>query len=235
MSQPKTWDDGFWDTGVWDPDLAPIVNKIMKAKFAANLTNLDNRAKLAKFQTPITKCTGNASIGTPTNPPLADCQQAHDAAKTKLDEIDAKEEELKALRIVRDQLMDDAMNKYCTLGSFAESKANGNPAVITGAGFDLVSDRTTPPPVSKIMNLVLTHGDHDGTVDAAWNRDTSAASYEVQTSLQVDSGWTFYKSTSISSITIKGLTSGTRIWVRVRSTDKDEPGEWSDPVSMIVP
>ena len=95
----------------------------MNLKLALNLYGLDNRAKLAKLQTAVTKCTGNADIGTPTNPPLADCQASHDDAEAKLDLIDTQEEELKQLRLQRDQLLDAAMSNYGTLGAFALSNS----------------------------------------------------------------------------------------------------------------
>src|SRR3974377_2286401 len=112
MANQGLWDtpSARWDVGNWDSTLAPGPDsKRMNAKVALNLTNIDNRWKLAKFQTSITKCTGNAAIGTAT-PPIADCQSAHDAAETVLDTVDAKEAELKNLRVQRDQLMATVMN-----------------------------------------------------------------------------------------------------------------------------
>ncbi|MFN0074841.1 MAG: hypothetical protein ACKVY0_00020 [Prosthecobacter sp.] len=41
--------------------------------------------------------------------------------------------------------------------------------------------------------------------------------------------------TTASSTTISGLSSGTRIWVRVRGLGANGPGPWSDPATKIVP
>ncbi len=173
IKQLRNWDDGEWDSGTWDSAAAQIVEKIMNINVAFNLHNLDDRQKLAKQQTGITGCTGNADITNP-DPPLADCQAAHDAAGLQLDAIDVEEKKLEDMRTVRDQLQDTAMGKYGTLASCVEAKARkaNNPAVVTKAGFDLASEAgPVPASISKIMNLVLTHGDLDGTVDAGWNRD----------------------------------------------------------------
>jgi hypothetical protein len=207
-----------------------------KIKVALNIKGLKPRDQLAKFQKGITKCTGNAVIGA-TNPTLVVCQASLDAASDKLDEIDTDEQTLSAKRIVRDQLLDAAMGNYGQLGSFVENKCAGNPAVATDAGFDVASGPTPAPDVMRIMNLVLTHGDHDGSVDAAWNRDTSARSYEVQTSPDPLTATSFAPKQTApqSSCTITGLTSGSKIWVRVRAIGSDNTGEWSDPAVIIVP
>jgi len=236
----RTWDQGSWDEGTWDPALAQMVDKIMKIHVALNLHNLDNRQQLAKMQTGIDGCTNNTDITNP-DPPLADCQQAHDAAQAQLNAIDLEEKKLQDMRIVRDQLMATAMSKHTTLGSCVETKAKkaNDPGVVTKAGFELAS-APAPIPVSigRVMNLVLTHGDLDGTADASWNRDKRALSYEVQKGTDPNDASTFKpdQTATKSSCTLIGLTSGSKIWVRVRAKGKDNStGEWSNPVAIIVP
>jgi hypothetical protein len=207
----------------------------MNAKVALNLKNLKPREKLAKFQTGITKC-GAAPALANANPTLVVCQASHDATKTILDTIDTKETELTNLRIQRDQTLDTAMGNYSALGSCVESASLGDPAFITAKGFDVASDPTSLPDVGRVTNLGLTHGDHDGTVDGAWNRDRSARSYEVQTSPDPMSatGWVTNQISTRSSCTIAGQTLGTKLWVRVRALGAGVPGDWSDAAAIIV-
>lgn len=207
----------------------------MKAKVALNLTNLDNRAKLARLQKVITKLTGNAALPNP-NPSLPATQAAHDAAEDQLDLIDQKEQELVQLRLTRDLLMETAMNNYDQLGSFVENKSSGDPAIITGGGFDVVGERQPAPPVGQVMNLTLTHSDHEGAVDAAWNRDRSARSYEVQASPDPmsASSWTPNQIAPRSTCTIQNQSPSSKLWVRVRAIGSDGPGLWSDPAAIIV-
>jgi hypothetical protein len=41
---------------------------------------------------------------------------------------------------------------------------------------------------------------------------------------------------SKSSATIPGLTSGAKLWARVRAVGADnQPGPWSDPATKVVP
>ena len=209
----------------------------MKIAVALNLSNLKPAEKLAKLQTAITQCTGNPAVPTPS-PTLADCQAAHDAAAAKLAEVAAQEEVLKTLRLQRDQLVDAAMEKYAGLGSFVEHAAiqANDPAIVTGCGYDLASERTPAPPVGQVLNLVLTRGDVDGAVDAGWDRDKSARSYEVQICLDpvTPTGWTTNQIAPQSSCSIHGQTAGSKLWVRVRAIGASGPGLWSDPAMIVV-
>lgn len=209
----------------------------MKSKVALNLRGLDSRGQLAKLQKAITKMTGNAAVAN-SNPTLAVAQASHDAAKSALDLVDTKESELVTLRVTRDNSMQAALDNYDLLGSFVENKSSGEAAIITGAGFDVVGARTPADPVSQVLNLVLTAGDNDGSLDAAWDRDPSAKSYEIQTSpdpVAAGASWTFKQIAAKSYAAIMGLTSGAKIWVRVRSVGSDENGPWSDPAVKTVP
>ena len=235
MPIPKPWDSGNWDSGNWDSFVTTIGDKKMKAKVALNLGNLTPRAKLAKLQTAITKCGEAPALANPT-PPLATCTTNHDAAEAILDLIDAKEAELVNLRVQRDQAMDLAMSNYATLGSCVETASQGDPAGITKNGFDVASDGSAKPPVGQTMNLVLTHGDTDGSVDVSWNRDKSAKSSEVQTSPDpvTPTSWVPNQIVTKSSCTILNQPIGSKLWVRVRGHGKDGPGLWSDPALIIV-
>jgi hypothetical protein len=240
MPAQDTWDTGTWDSGFWDSSTAQeIIRKKMKIAVALNIAGLKPEGKVAKLQTAITKCTGNATVPTP-DPALADCQTAHDAALAAIQAVTAEEEKLKTLRIQRDQLVDAAMLKYSALGSFVEGKAvkANDPSIVTGGGFDLAGAVTpSPSSVSRVMNLALTHGDFDGSVDASWDRDKKARSYKVQMSVDppTDSSWKDVDTISKSSYSLTNLTSGQKVWVRVCAVGWTASGPWSDPAVIVVP
>ena len=217
--------------------MIPDHKKPMNAKIALNLYGLDARAKLAKYQTAITKC-GEAPVLSNAKPTLIECQASHDAADTVLKLIAAKEVELTNLRIQRDQLIDAAMSDYSTLGSCVEAESGGDPAVITKNGYDVAGSGTpsATPHVTQPMNLVLTHGDHDSAVDVAWHRDKQARSTEVQTSPDpmTATSWVPNQIATKSSCTIENQVPATKLWVRARSIRKDGPGLWSEPAFIIV-
>lgn len=234
MSKLKTWDSGAWDAGCWDATVIQSINK-MNAKVALNLVNLKPREKLAKFQKAVTKCGEVPILPNPT-PSLADCTASNDALKNILDQIDLAEQNLTNMRITRDQLLVVATNNYTSLGSCVESNSQGDPAFITAKGYDVAGTPSPTPMVSQPMNLVLTHGDHDGATDASWNRDKSARSTEVHTSPDpmTDNSWVLDQIATKSSCTIQNKTIGSKMWVRVRSIGKDGPGLWSEPAFIIV-
>ena len=217
--------------------MVPNHMKTMNAKIALNLTNLKPREKLAKYQTAITKC-GDAPVLPNAKPTLIECQASHDAADAVLKLIDQKEKELINLRIQRDQLIDAAMSDYGTLGACVQANSGGDPAYITAKGYDVAGSGSPVVPANLLqpMNLVLTHGDHDGAVDVSWHRDKLARSTEVQICLDPLSPtkWIPNQIATKSSCTIENQVPGTKLWVQARSIRKDGPGLWSEPAFIIV-
>jgi hypothetical protein len=105
-------------------------------------------------------------------------------------------------------------------------------------GFSLKGQAVPVGPLGQVLTLVLTAGDNDGTLDAAWDPLKGAQSYEVQVSVDPVSGtsWAPKLTAGKSSATIGGLASGTRMWVRVRGIGANNtPGPWSDPAVKTVP
>ena len=105
-------------------------------------------------------------------------------------------------------------------------------------GFTLKGQASAIGPIGQVLNLVITEGDNEGSLDVAWNKLHGAISYEVQISTEPVTGtsWAHNMTVSKSSGTILGLTSGTKIWVRVRGIGaKNVPGVWSDPAVKTVP
>ena len=209
----------------------------MNAKIAENMFGLKPSDQLAKYQTAITKCGEAPPLPNP-KPSLVNCQASHDAANDMLKLIAAKEAELVNLRVQRDQLIDAAMADYSTLGSCVETNSGGDPAVITKYGFDVAGSGTpsATPHVTQPMNIVLTHGDHDGAVDVTWHRDKQARSTEVQICVDPLSPtkWVPNQIATKSSCTIENQVPGTKLWVQARSIRKDGPGLWSEPAFIIV-
>ena len=64
-----------------------------------------------------------------------------------------------------------------------------------------------------------------------------AASYEVQVSADpfTTATWRGVAPSSKVRTVIDGLTSGAKMWVRVRGIGSGDPGPWCDPGTMIVP
>jgi len=124
------------------------------------------------------------------------------------------------------------------LGDYVQNTSNGDKVKIEIAGMSVRDDAAPIGTPDRVMNLVLTEGDLEGTLDVAWDKVRGASSYEIQTSPDpiTPTSWAFKQSASKSSATIEGLTSGAKLWVHVRAIGAgNTPGPWSDPATKVVP
>ena len=204
----------------------------MKAKVALKLTNVSPREKLQRLKKVIAQMTGNAHAPSP-NPPLADAQQHHDEAEEVLNKIDALEKELEMWRAQRTKHVAVAMGDYAALGAYMQNRAQGNPAILTSGGFELLRPRSPVQPMSMATDVVMWTGEDEGTAKAKWKRVKGVRSYEVQLSTDAKQ-WTHEASITTSRYQLTGKPSGTRMWIRVRALNKLGPGPWSDPACATI-
>jgi hypothetical protein len=109
-------------------------------------------------------------------------------------------------------------------------------AEIAGAGIGAAGVAAAVGIPGQVRNLALASG-NPGELDAQWDSDAAAKSYEIQTSPEPMTGtsWTAQPSATKSSAALPGLVSGSRQWVRVRGVGAAGTGAWSDPATKIVP
>ena len=76
-----------------------------------------------------------------------------------------------------------------------------------------------------------------GSLNAKCNTDPNASTYEWQTTTgdPVTGTYVTFTHTTGAKVTITGLTSGQRVWVRVRAIGTHGEGPWSNPSDKIVP
>ena len=179
-------------------------------------------ANVATFATP------NPSA-TAFNSALTDAQAANAA-------YEAGKVTLTGLLNTRDAKNDVLKGMIRQWMNYTKNTTN-DPTKWQAIGFTLRGDTTPVGALGQALNLVLTAGDNDGSLDAAWDALRGAQSFEVQISVDPVSStsWAFNMTSPKSSATITGLTSGTRIWVRVRGVGAAGPGPWSDPAVKTVP
>ncbi len=145
---------------------------------------------------------------------------------------------LVTLKQARDAAADALRVVHSATAKAVESEAMGDPVKLSSSGYSLAADNSTssePPP--KVANLSVTAGDDDGELDAIYDPAARAVNYEVQitTADPVAGPWVTNCSPTQSRCSINGLTSGQRVWVRVRGNGANGTGPWSDPATKIVP
>jgi hypothetical protein len=181
--------------------------------------------------------TGNANFTTP-NPTLAAYGTLITTAQTKINAynlLKAQTETALSDRDVAIRLLD---NGTAQLGDYVQNTSAGDATKIQSAGMSVRDDAAPIGTPTQVLNLVLTEGDFEGTLDVAWDKVRGASSYEIQTSPDpiTSASWAFKQSASKSSASVAGLTSGAKLWVHVRAIGAgNTPGPWSDPATKVVP
>lgn len=207
-----TYDSGL----LYDDTSSPQPNTRKMAKVKLGLQKLTPDELIDLANTITTAMTGNANFTTP-NPTLTAIGTLITTAQAKIDAL-------------RNGLSQEA--------DYVQNVSGGDATKIESAG---MSVRDTGGPIgtpTEVLNLVVTAGDNEGTLDASWDPVRGAASYEIQTSVDPVSGtsWAFKQSATKSNANIAGLTSGTKMWARVRAVGSgNATGPWSDPATKVVP
>ena len=205
-------------------------------KIKLNLRNMNVTEKIQFARQIETAMTGNATFPTP-DPPLAtistsaaDMENAYNNANVARQDASMKV----SIQDDKEIVLDANLQK---LANYVESASDGNEAKIQSAG---MSVRAKPVPVGALpmpAGLAATSGDKEGEIDLSWDRVTGAKSYEVEQSPDpiTTSSWKHAGVSTKSSITVSGLTSGTKYWFRVAGIGAAGQGAWSDPATKYAP
>jgi len=192
------------------------------------ITELTNRI--------ITMMTGNANFPTP-NPPLATVSAQNTATTASITSYDTAKAAADAALQTRDDQVAAHKALLTQLGAYVENASGGDAAKIESAGMSVRAPTSVPVgPMTQVLEVVLSEGDFEGTLDTVYKPVRGAKSYEIQVSPDPPGTWTAKMTATKSSATILGLTSGAKLWVRVRAVGADnQPGPWSDPATKVVP
>ena len=205
----------------------------MKVKLG--LDRLNPQEKVALARQIVTAMTGNANFTTP-NPTLASVTTLANTAATKIAAHDSAKAAAETALADRDVAVTALAGGVTLLGAYVENITAGDRVKIESAGMAVRSAGAPVGPLGQVLDLAVSEGDFDGTLDAMWKPVRGAKSYEVQVSTNSETGWAAKMTASRSSARIEGLTSGTKLWVRVRAVGADnKPGPWSDPATKVVP
>jgi hypothetical protein len=225
---PGVYYDGF---------LPPIPKKGKMPEIVLNLSRMPVEDVLQFATTLHTGMVAQAATFTTPNPTAVAFQTLLTDATTANNAYEAAKAALASLLSTRDAKM-DALKAGIKQWSFYTQNTSNDPTKWQAVGFGLKGPSVPVGPLGQVLNLVITAGDNDGTLDAAWDPLKGANSYEVQTSVDPVSptSWQPKLTAGKSSATINGLTSGARIWVRVRGVGANNSlGVWSDPAVKTVP
>ena len=243
---PPFYDSGArYDTGLRYAVAGGTTNtttpKKAMATFKLNLSR-KNIAQLIQFCEVVLPKVKPAAPGVPPVADVEDEATALAASLASLKTLSAAYEAAKVtlanLKQQRDDAGDGVRKEMTALANVVTAKTKGAAAPMLATGIPLAGDATTTTtPPAKVVNFELTAGDNDGSVDGQHDPVLYAASYEAEytTVDPVNGPWLKGPISTASSFTISGLTSGQRVWVRVRAIGAQGEGPWSDPATKIVP
>lgn len=182
-----------------------------------------------------TALTANPDVPAP-KPSLAELQAGITAAETANNEYEESRQAVQAKLLARDDALQALEALLRTEANTVLEATGGDPTKIVRAGFQ-VKQRATPIGIpGQVMLLTLHAGALDGSVDANWQTVRGARLFELQfcTGASPDT-WVDKGSVSKTRVTLGGLTSGSKLWLRVRAVGTAGHGEWSQPAWKIVP
>jgi hypothetical protein len=207
------------------------------AKVKLGLGNLTPEQLVTSAKTTKTGLTGNANFTTP-NPTLVAFGGRITTAETKIEAYAVLKAAAETGLAERDAALDALRSDYSLLGDYIQNASGGDRVKIESANVGVRAEGA-PVAMTQVLSLALSEGDNPGSLDAMWKPVPSARSYEIQINtvdVDIEANWSFKKSISKSSDTLTGLTSGGKVWVRVRAVGgHDDAGPWSDPATKFVP
>ncbi len=150
-----------------------------------------------------TAMTGNANFTTP-NPSLASIGTLITTAQTKIAAYNTAKAAVDTALSDRDTALAALRTGLSQEGDYVQNITNGDKTKIESAGMSVRDDAAPIGTPAQVMNLAVTEGDFEGTLDAAWDKVRGASSYEIQTSPDpiTSTSWAFKQSASKSSATL---------------------------------
>jgi len=226
----------LYDSGVlYDSPPTPQLKGKRMAKVKLGADRLNPEELVALANTIKTAMTGNANFPTP-NPTLAALGTLITTTTTKIAAYDSAKAAAETALADRDAAVVALRGGLAQEASYVENASGGDAVKIESAGMSVRAPSVPVGPVTQVLDLVLSQGDFDGTLDLVCQPVRGAKSYEIQVSPDPPGTWTPKMTASKSSATLEGLTSGAKLWVRVRAIGADnQPGPWSDPATKVVP
>ena len=238
MSRYDSHPPVFFDSGVIYDDAGPApLPKTRMAKIRRDWSRLNRAERVTFAQTVSTALTGNVPFAA-LNPTTAQLDALRTASASAEQAIKDADVNMGILRMTATTANDALMAGIERVALSAEGIGHGAEALLSTTGFNLVTATGPGPSVdmTQVINFSLTAGDFDGQVDGHCDPVTAARGYNVQICYDTAGpAWLDQADTPNTQFSIKNLTSGRRVWGRMRAFGTKGPGPWSDPATKIVP
>ncbi|MBL9131167.1 MAG: fibronectin type III domain-containing protein [Verrucomicrobiaceae bacterium] len=177
-----------------------------------------------------------AAVFTSPDPSVAAHQTAHSKLADNINLRSTLQAQLQSAEEQAPKLLEDLKNSMRFRVDYVHLVANGDPAKIVLAGFDLASERTPVGELPAPLNLAVTMG-AAGMLKLRWKPVTGASSYiiEMADHSTAPLAWAQVKVSTRASAEMGGLVSGKVYAFRVRAVGAAGEGPWSDEAVKMAP
>jgi hypothetical protein len=205
------------------------------ARVRLNLGKLSITDKVARGRHFVTKLTNNPNFPDP-HPSLAEVTAAVDEVETAFGQVQSAKSEV-TTRVAAQEIATKKLDSLLSrLGSYVESVAGSDNALIASAGMEIKGARSVATIPTAPQGLSAAPGEHDGEIILSWKTLPNAYSYISEFSLDpATNSWTQLGVATAASKAIGNLTSGKRHWFRVKAVGAAGESGWSEHASKVVP
>jgi len=227
----------YMDSGLFmDEGAGPATGVKKMSKVVVGINGLPDLEVIKRANELKAGMTGNAHITTP-DPTTIAYGLLITTAEGLITTANVSAEKAKQDTAAKDaaiQAIIDASNLW---GAQVQKESKGDVDIINSTNMGVKGPYTPIGPMPQVQNLSLSVGDNPGELDAHWDPVKGRQSYQIEWCVDPMSagGWKDASPTNKSQTTIEGLTSGAKVWVRVRAIGADGPGPWSSEISKFVP
>jgi hypothetical protein len=206
------------------------------ARVRLNLRNLSVTDKVAKGRRIVAAMTNNASFPKPS-PPLSEVTAVADELEKAFASVQAAKSELTTRVGLQDNAETKVDQMLTQLAGYVESVAGKDDTLITSAGMETKTARSTPTLPTAPQGLSATAGEHEGQIDLSWKAVPNARSYTIEASVDpaTPTSWTHVGIATSASKAISNLTTGKRYWFRVAAVGAGGQSGWSEHATKVVP
>lgn len=191
---------------------------------------LTTAEKIVKARFYAKQLTSNANFTTP-DPTPTQINTAATALETAHNEAADGSKTKKAAAKTAEAALDAIIVLFVAYVQFA---SKGDETIIRSSGLEVKENNNTAQPLVQVVGLTLETGINEGELMVSWDKVDKSRVYKLEKSPDGSTNWQPTGESTKSTITLTGLPTATKLWLRVAAIGAKGQGPWSDPAKGLV-
>lgn len=200
------------------------------ATAVSSFYKLTTAEKIVKARFYAKQLTGNANFATP-DPTPTQINTAATALETAYNEAADGSKTKKATAKTAEAALDAIIILFVAYVQFA---SKGDETIIRSSGLEIKENNNTAQPLVQVIGLTLETGINEGEIIVSWDKVDKSRVYKLEKSPDGSTNWQPAGESTKSTITLTGLPTATKLWLRVAAIGAKGQGPWSDPAKGLV-